>query len=246
MHQTYATRAFVFKKQDRAEADRVFSVFTRDFGKTEVFGKSIRAIASKLRGGMDIFYVSDIEFIQGKTKKTLTDAIALEKFSDIAKTPEKLEIAGKACGLLEDFIRGQECDPKIWDLVLDFFKKLDTLQLYNFTNFQLVSDYFFWNFISALGYAPQLFNCAACHQKLAPGLLYFSNKEGGVICQSCLKNHADALPINQDAIKLIRLFLKNDWDTLVKLKSNKSFQASLQSINENYRNYVLGYHKHYE
>ena len=40
----YKTEGFVFKSVDRLEADRVFSVFTVDFGRIEVFGKSIRKI----------------------------------------------------------------------------------------------------------------------------------------------------------------------------------------------------------
>ena len=62
----YKTRALVFGKEDRLEADRIFSVFTREYGKLSIAGRGIRKITSKLRGGLDIFCVSDIEFIQGK------------------------------------------------------------------------------------------------------------------------------------------------------------------------------------
>ena len=91
----YKTEGFVFKKEDIFEADRIFSVFTKDFGRIEVLGKAIRKIASKLRGGMAMFDLSEIEFIQGKNKKTLTDAISIKKFSNITKNPEKLLLVVK-------------------------------------------------------------------------------------------------------------------------------------------------------
>ena len=67
----YKTKALVFKKTDRNESDRVFSVFTENFGRLDIFAKAIRKNVSKLRSGIDIFFISDIEFIQGKNRKTL-------------------------------------------------------------------------------------------------------------------------------------------------------------------------------
>ncbi|MBU4204806.1 recombination protein O N-terminal domain-containing protein [Patescibacteria group bacterium] len=69
----YRTIGFVLKKNDIGEADRIFTVFTLDFGKVKISGKAIRKIASKLKGGIDVISLSEIEFIQGKAYKTLTD-----------------------------------------------------------------------------------------------------------------------------------------------------------------------------
>ncbi|HLD70769.1 MAG TPA: DNA repair protein RecO [Negativicutes bacterium] len=142
---------FVFKKEDRLEADRVFSVFTREFGRLEIFGKGIRKIASKLKGGMEIFRIAEIEFVQGKTKKTLTDAAAMEKFKTIAQSPEKMEIAAGICGLVEDFIKGEQKDEVVFGLLQETFAILEAEEAR-----QLIYFYFFWNFVSLLGYAPDL------------------------------------------------------------------------------------------
>ena len=76
----YKTEGFVFKKEDNLDSNRIFSIFTKDFGKVEVLGRGIRKINSKLKGGIGLFSLSDIEFVQGKIRKTLTDAVFLEKF----------------------------------------------------------------------------------------------------------------------------------------------------------------------
>src|SRR3990167_7638334 len=107
MTTSYRTAGFVFKKDDRFESDRNFSVFTKDFGRVEVLGKSIRKIASKLRGGIEIFSLSEIEFVQGKNRKTLTDAVLDKKFNNIY-TPVKLDISYKISGLVDNFIKGEE------------------------------------------------------------------------------------------------------------------------------------------
>ena len=76
------------KKEDRGESDRFFTVYTKEFGKLDILGKSIRKISSKLRAGMGLFSLSEIEFIQGKALKTLTDAILNEEFRNLNKNLE--------------------------------------------------------------------------------------------------------------------------------------------------------------
>ena len=77
----YRTQGFILKKTDRGEADQILTIYTKDFGKLEILGKAIRKIKSKLRSGADLFYFSEIEFIQGKAYKTLTDILKLKENS---------------------------------------------------------------------------------------------------------------------------------------------------------------------
>ena len=234
----YKTQGFVFKKEDWREADRVFSVFTLDFGKIEVLARAVRKITSKLRGGIDIFSLSDIEFIQGKHQKTLIDAVVIEKFSHIFQSSEEMEIANRVSGLLEMFIRGPQTDGRIWDLLADFFKKLDRQEL-SASRQQLLYHYFAWNFISLLGHGPQLFTCAACTKPLQLPELYFSNKEGGVICGACALLEAGVKKVHPDSIKTLRIMLKKDWDVLAKLKLAAEYQKELDGILQQYCRYLL-------
>ncbi len=147
----YKTEGFVFLAQDRLEADRIFSVFTRDMGRLEVTGRGIRKIASKLRGGIGLFSWSEFEFVQGKHKKTLTDALYIKKFKTLASVPEKLEIAFQISSVVDDFLQGQERDDKLLALLIEVFSRLDENPPR-----KLIYFYFFWNFVSLLGYAPDL------------------------------------------------------------------------------------------
>lgn len=231
----HRTQGFVFKKDDRSESDRNFSVFTKDFGRVEVVGKSIRKITSKLRGGIEIFSLSEIEFVQGKNRKTLTDAVLDKKFNQIYN-PEKLDISYKISGLVDNFIKGEEKDENILVLIKETFDKLENYQK---QDVEIMYFYFFWNFISLLGYSPELSMCAVCQQKLNPYYLYFSNKEGGVICKSCSASRRDSVKIKSDIVKILRLLLKKDWDILLKLKIEESVKKSLEDILNQYKNYLL-------
>ncbi len=250
----YRTKGFIYKKRDRGEADRIFTVFTYDFGKIDIWARSIRKIDSKLKSGIDIFYLSEIEFVQGK-KKTLTDAVLIHKFSDIIINPEKSAVACKIAKVLEAFIHGQEHDHEIFALIIETFKKLNTYNL-PATSYNLIFIYFLWNFFAILGYTPELSNCAHCHGKLNEKELYFSNKDGGVVCKDChATNTLDSrisaqggpasgwrgndTAVDSDVIKILRIILANKWETLLKLKINLSTQKELNNISKNYYLYLL-------
>lgn len=233
----YKTTGFVFREENLTESDRVFSVFTHDFGRVEIVGRAIRKTVSKLSGNAEIFSLLEIEFIQGKSKKILTDVFPVEKFKSIKNNPEKIEIAHNITDILNDFIRGEEKDENISNLLIDIFNKLNNSQ-YPISNFQLAYHYFFWNLILILGYGPEVSKCSICGKSLSPCGLYFSNKEGGIACGDCLIDDENNLKIGANTVKILRIILQKNWDILSVLKANESDKENLTTISENYRNYL--------
>ena len=200
----YRTQGIILKKEDRAEADQLFTVYTKDFGKLEILGKAIRKISSKLRSGAEIFYLSEIEFIQGKAHKTLTDAILIEKFSNLKNNLNKLKIAYKISQILDNLVSGQEADEKIWQLLNETFRKLNQLEISS-AKLELIYYYFFWNLVSLLGYQPDIKNCTIQGKK-----------------------------INCDIVKIIKVILKKDWQILLRLKIRPLHLKLLKNVSRWY------------
>ncbi len=228
----YRTQGFVLKKEDVREADQVFTIYTKDFGKLKILGKAIRKIKSKLRAGAELFYLSEIEFIQGKNHKTLTDAIAIEKFKNVKQDLEKLEIVSQIAENTDDLIKGEEKDEDIWNLLTEVFDRLcDKLSLsvpISLAYHNLIYHYFVWNLLSILGYQIDLYHCGNCQKKLIPEKLYF-NSEEGIICSSCFEGAADK-QICLEIIKILRLFIKKDWNILSRLKIQDFHKKELEAI----------------
>ncbi|TET84400.1 MAG: DNA repair protein RecO [Candidatus Nealsonbacteria bacterium] len=249
MFRHYRTQGFILKKTDRGEADRIFTIYTKDFGKLEILAKAERKIKSKLKGGLELFYLSEIEFIQGKTHKTLTDAILIENFPILRKDLERLPIAYRISEVLDNLIKGQEADEKIWNLLNEIFNKLNSLEIRlqptrhppesHLLKLEILYYYFLWNLLSILGYQPELYNCSLCQKKLLPEKLYWSPKEGGIICQSCFRKTKSGEKIESEIIKILRIILEKNWQTLSKLKIEPNYLKSLNSIAESYLSHVL-------
>lgn len=225
----YRTEGFIFKKEDRSDSDQSFSVFTRDFGRVELRGRAIRKITSKLRSNIDIFFISKIEFIQGKHHKTLTDAIKIRK-GNICDT-RQAETLLQMADTLDSFIKGQEKDEVIFNLICSTLDKME--EHHKLKNDNLLYQYFLWNFLSAQGYHLQADSCAGCQGKLNPEGLFFSTREGGVLCQDCAKMKNVCREVNADVVKTLRLILQKDWGTISKLKIGAGSQSILSNIATN-------------
>lgn len=236
----YRTCGFVIKKKDNGEADRVFTIFSQDFGKIKVIGKAIRKIASKLKGGIDIFCLSEIEFIQGKAYKTLTDAIVLKKFKSIGENLIRLKVFHKISESF-DLLRTEEKDEELWNLLNETLKKLEKDSLLT-EEYLLIYYYFLWNLFFILGYKPELFHCVVCQKKLNPSNLYFSSDEGGVICSFCLNKAENIIKIDSDLVKILRLISEKDWKTIIKLKTQLFSSKLLKEVSEDYYSHLLSIH----
>ena len=231
MSDFYRSPGFVIAKNDLREADQLFSFFSRDFGKVEILGRAVRKIKSKLRAGVDLIYFSELEFIQGKAYKTLTDSSAIEKFKNIRNDLNKLEIAHRICETANILIRGQEKDEGIYNLLDETFKRLNDETV----NQELIYYHFFWNFVSILGYQMDLYDCPLCQNKLTPDNLYFNPEEGAVAC--CAKKDVKIYP---EAVKIVRFLIKNNWDMISKLRFERQHLEYLEDLSLRYLGHIKG------
>ena len=201
MFNHYRTQGIVLERKNIREADQYLTVFTRDFGKLKILAKGMRKIRSKLRSGIDFFYLSEVEFIQGKAYKTLTDAVSIENFRNIKKSPGRLKIAYQIVEILDKIVR-EEKDEKIWNLLKEVFIKLNSREI-STNAYWLIPYYFFWNFASVIGYRPELYRCVLCRKKLLPSGLSFSAKDGGVICENCFSRTKSGRRATQEIVKIL-------------------------------------------
>ncbi len=141
----YRSLGLILDKRDFREADRFFTVFTKDFGKIEALARGERKIKSKLRGGLELFYLSEIEFVQGRRWKILVDASLADNFNKIRRDLSKIETASKIAEVSTELIRGQEQDLQLWNLLLKSFYHLnsDYESIFNLPVFLLETDILF-------------------------------------------------------------------------------------------------------
>lgn len=84
------TQGIVLSRTDFGEADRILTILTPDHGRIRAIAKGVRKIKSKLAGGIELFSISQITFIQGKSDIYTLISSRLDKhFGRIGKDIER-------------------------------------------------------------------------------------------------------------------------------------------------------------
>ena len=92
------------------EADRIYTIMTRDLGLIRAMAIGVRKEASKLRGNIEPFSLSSVSFVKGKDYWRLTSAEFIQSISST------LFIA-RPLALLEKLVQGEASHPELFDAV---------------------------------------------------------------------------------------------------------------------------------
>lgn len=123
------TTAIVLSRTNYAEADRIVTFLTRDFGKVRAIAKGVRKEKSKLAGGIELFSVSDIGFVEGRGELgTLTSARLRNHYDGFLYDLAKVDFAYSALKLINKFTT-DDAGPEYFVLVQQLFIALNEPRL---------------------------------------------------------------------------------------------------------------------
>lgn len=74
MYAKYHTNALVLGSREHGESDRVYALYTKDFGLVRARAVSVRAERSRLRYALSHYALSDLSFVLGKSGWKITGA----------------------------------------------------------------------------------------------------------------------------------------------------------------------------
>lgn len=98
---TYKTEAIIIKRRNTGEADRLITVFTRDHGKLSIKAKGIRRVPSRRSAHVELLNTSILTLYQASRYPILTEASAIETFSDLKEDLQKIGFAYHLCELVD-------------------------------------------------------------------------------------------------------------------------------------------------
>lgn len=111
------TKAIVLRRTNYGEADRIIQLLTPDHGKVSVMAKGVRREKSKLAGGIELFAVSDVTLVSGKSDLwTLTGAKMDTFFAHIMADYERMQFGYEAIKQVSR-VSEQVSDPAFYELL---------------------------------------------------------------------------------------------------------------------------------
>lgn len=214
------TPGILLSKQDWREADRLYYVFTRRYGKLELLGRGARKPLAKLASHLEFICEADFFIVHGKIFETLAGIERQTCFPHIYSDSSKMLLAHQSLSFLNFLLKPKQTDEELYDLLCSWLSFLNECFLP-----PQQSNFFFVSFlvvlVSLLGHRPELFRCLSCQKKIQSQHYAWHSLRGGVVCQTCLQTVPDewfcARPVEEETIKLLRFVTSHpflDWPYL--------------------------------
>lgn len=219
------TPALVLKTLPFRTSSLIVTFFTRDFGKVRGLAKGVR-LERETRGAMyELFSHLEIVYYE-KTRSDLhlvSEAFLMDSYDAFRGRLESIAYASYFVELVDELTEIHDPHPQIFDL-LDFcFQYLASLpgpRLARLFEIKLLNE---------IGWLPYLEGCLTCH-KPVPEKGFFSARQGALLCIDCAKAHPDALPIDREALSVLRFYVQNDLSYAIKMAPNQAAEKELDRL----------------
>jgi DNA repair protein RecO (recombination protein O) len=225
----YRTEAIILRRSELGEADRILTLYTPQWGKRRAIAKGIRRPASKLRGHLELFTRAKLLLARGRTLDVITGAETAEAFHGLRDEHpgalERIGIAYYLVELLDQFTEEEQENRALWDLISDSLRALS-----DGVEPRVVARHYELRLLGYLGYQPNLDECMGCGEPLRPGENWYSADQGGVLCPECRHIDPTAEPISVNALKLLRLFAREDARTVAKIRFSAALASEIEDI----------------
>ncbi len=110
---------------DVGEADVIFSLYTKDFGKIRARAQGVKKQNAKLRGHLETLALSRVGFVATKNGERLIYAEAAETWPRIRADFECLRAAMYFVSLVDLATFAGEPDPEVWSHLQSAFRALE-------------------------------------------------------------------------------------------------------------------------
>ncbi len=220
---TYRDRAVVLRKLDYGEADRIFTLLTREHGKVGAIAKGVRKPESKLGPSLELYGHVDVLLARGRGELDVVAQVARVPGYRIEGDVERMAHAALIAELAERVCEDRHPIDGVYELAV---ASLD--ELARESDPRRASAWFLLTALDLLGYAPQLMSCVSCDKVLAAKPAAFSAEAGGFLCDRCAMPSMDLVPVA--TIKVLRLMASGDVATYRRLKIEPSLMGSIEAV----------------
>jgi len=230
MEVTYNIKAIIINRYDFREKDSKVILYSDTEGKLELVARGTKNIKSKLVSHIEPITLANIMVVKGKQYDYIGSVIGENYFSNIKKSFNRLEIAGKFLSFYNKEIKfGETLDSKdYFNLLLSFLNLINDKNLK--VNLNLIYSIFLYKILIIFGLKQELYICNNCKNKLTPKNNKIIFNKGGIVCPKCSHKFKESQFISDETIKLLRLSEKVEVKKVNILKIRDNIINEFESI----------------
>lgn len=125
----FSSQSIILRRTNYGEADRVISFLTPERGKLSAIAKGVRKPKSKLAGGLELFALCDVTFMEGRGELALVTSARMQQFfANILKDYDRMQFGYEAIKQINR-VTETVSEPEFYTLLRDTLASLDDLAI---------------------------------------------------------------------------------------------------------------------
>lgn len=219
-------KGIILNARDYGDTSKILTIYAREKGKIKAVVRGARKLTNRF--GSAFQPLSYCEFTIYKRHNsdfaTVTSCSQIESFNSLASDLKLLAYGTCLLELTDSLTSYEEEDRKAFNALLG--------NLFLLSNSDDPESVFFISQIRLLtefGFRPHLEDCAGCNTE-PDGKIFFSSKEGGLLCGNCAKNNSYADPITGETLKFMKASRTVYSEKLAKMTADRAVKDQLYFI----------------
>lgn len=231
--ETIKVEAIVLKTTDFGDADRVVTLFTKEFGKLEANAYGCRRARSPLSGALQMFNHISAQVVRGAKVDTIREADIINFYDALTKDLERLAYASLFFEIVNRMTFPNERDRETFDLLIK------TLPVLNKRNPRIAALIGACKFMETSGVQLNFIECIHCGKEIE-GNAAISILDGGAVCLDCVDFAEGCRPYPEGMRKVFEMLLGFDWRDEAKLTFNTRQLNAAEKFFIEYVQFILG------
>jgi DNA repair protein RecO (recombination protein O) len=231
--------ALVLRVIDFSETSVVVTLLTREHGKIRALAKGARRPKGPFESALDLLALCHIVFLRKSSDALdlLTEAKLERRFRPPPGALTNLYAAYYVAELLSDLTDDYDPHPELFDVAQ---QTLATLQSVGAVAPVLLR--FEMTALRVLGHLPSLDMCVECGTKVKEsGRTPFSQRAGGVLCQSCRVGQKQVISISAGALAAMVRWAGSAAEMPTAPELDKRIYGELRGVLNHYWSHLLGH-----
>lgn len=145
----FTTHAIVLKRRNVGEADRILTIFSKEYGRMRVIAKGIRRIHSRRAPHLEVFSHVSLVLYKGKTWDSVTEATPIHAFGFLREHLPRVSTAYYLCELVDALLPERQEHRDVYTLLVGALSVLDDTTE---ADLLIVNEQFALELLRRLGY----------------------------------------------------------------------------------------------
>lgn len=212
--------AIVLKKKDIGEADRMYTMYTRESGKIRAVARGVRKPHARLAAQLENFHLSSIIVMRSRGVGNIKSAVIEKERRSIQTSYEVMRDVFLVAEFFDHFIGWEEQDEVLFNLLESYLDQLEILiQNGRLDKLPLLRGAFLFKSLAHLGHTLEIGHCVISGEVLSPGDHFVSVEQGGLVSAVSAKSVQlpDIQKLSMENIKLMRLILAYSLASILKV-----------------------------